>query len=111
MAAALDCSRATCRRVPWGKLDWLAADRSPGYFQPVAFVGPPGVHFSLPQGGGFADRSESLQAGLLVGGVYRFQITGIPGAEGAELYPTIEVIDRTYPPPGSGNAISDSNSS
>ena len=78
------------------------AGRGPvaGYFQPVAFVGPPGVHFSLPQGGGFADRSESLQAGLLVGGVYRFQITGIPGAEGAELYPTIEVIDRTYPPPG-----------
>ena len=41
-----------------------------------------------------------MQAGLLIGGVYRFQITSIPGAEGAELYPTVEVSDRTYPPPG-----------
>ena len=39
-------------------------------------------------------------AGLLIGHVYRFRITGIPDAEGAELYPTIELIDRTYPPPG-----------
>ncbi len=50
--------------------------------------------------------SETLTAGLLVGGVYRFQISGIPGAEGAELFPTIEVIDRTYPPPGLATPIS-----
>lgn len=78
------------------------AGRGPvaGYFQPVAFAGPAGVRFSLAQSGAFVEPSESLSAGLLVGGVYRFQITSIPGAEGAELYPTIEVIDRTYPPPG-----------
>ncbi len=78
------------------------AGRGPvaGYFQPVAFAGPSGVHFSLPSAGRFLDSSETLRAGLLVGGVYRFRITEIPGAEGAELYPTIEVIDRTYPPPG-----------
>jgi hypothetical protein len=79
------------------------AGRGPvaGYFQPVAFAGPTGTRFALPQGGVvFADSSESLTAGLLVGGIYRFQITCIPGAEGAELYPTVEVIDRTYPPPG-----------
>ena len=71
-----------------------------GYCQPVAFSGPSGVRFALSQSGAFTDPSESLQAGLIVGGVYRFQITSIPGAEGAELYPTIEIIDRTYPPPG-----------
>jgi hypothetical protein len=47
-----------------------------------------------------APSDPRLTAGLLIGGVYRFQITHIPGAEGAELFPTIEVIDRTYPPPG-----------
>lgn len=78
------------------------AGRGPvaGYYQGVALAGPEGARFALPQNGAFLDPLESLQAGLLIGPVYRFQITGIPGAEGAELYPTIEVIDRTYPPPG-----------
>lgn len=71
-----------------------------GYFQPVSFLGPEGTEFSLALSGAFVDGASNLQAGLLVGGVYRFRITGIPNAEGAELYPTIEVIDRTYPPPG-----------
>jgi len=78
------------------------AGRGPvaGYFQPVAISGPKGSRFALPNGGSLANTSETLTAGLLVGGVYRFQISHIPGAEGAELFPTIEVIDRTYPPPG-----------
>ncbi|MFG0260884.1 MAG: hypothetical protein ACF788_00620 [Novipirellula sp. JB048] len=72
-----------------------------GYFQPVAFSGPPGVHFSMPQGNAFFGEPEAtLQAGMLIGAVYRFRITGIPEAEGAELYPTLELIDRLYPPPG-----------
>lgn len=71
-----------------------------GYFQPVALSGPEGVRFSLAKNGSFEESAENFQAGLLIGGVYRFQITSIPGNEGAELYPTIELIDRTYPPPG-----------
>lgn len=71
-----------------------------GYFQPVAFSGPEGTHFALPQGGAFVSPESRLMAGLLIGSVYRFQITGIPEAAGAELYPTVEIIDRTYPPPG-----------
>ncbi|TWU26606.1 hypothetical protein Pla52o_04590 [Novipirellula galeiformis] len=72
-----------------------------GYFQPVAFSGPQGVSFSMPQGNEFFGQEEAtLQAGLLIGAVYRFRITGIPQAEGAELYPTVELIDRIYPPPG-----------
>ena len=70
-----------------------------GYFQPVAFSGPSGVQFSLAQGGQFIPGEDSLMAGLLIGSVYRFRITGIPFAVGAELYPSVEVIDRTYPPP------------
>ncbi|GAA4456391.1 hypothetical protein GCM10023156_31640 [Novipirellula rosea] len=79
------------------------AGRGPvqNYFQPVAFSGPKGVGFSMPQGSEFFGAEDpSLQVGLLIGGVYRFRITGIPGAEGAELYPTVELIDRIYPPPG-----------
>lgn len=71
-----------------------------GYFQPVAFSGPAGVGFSLAQAGAFLPSDEHLQAGLMVGNVYRFQITGLPDAAGAELFPTVEIIDRTYPPPG-----------
>ena len=70
------------------------------YFQPVKFVGPAGSRFSLPQGQAMGESSENLMAGLLIGGVYRFRITRIPEAEGAELYPTVELIDRMYPPPG-----------
>jgi hypothetical protein len=72
----------------------------PGYCQPVAFSGPEGVRFALPAGAAMMPGEPGLRAGLLVCMVYRFQITGIPGAPGAELYPTVEVIDRTYPPPG-----------
>ncbi|TWU54548.1 hypothetical protein Poly51_32670 [Rubripirellula tenax] len=72
----------------------------PGYLQPVAFIGPEGTQFSLAQSGAFLEPSENLQAGLLIGGVYRFQVSRIPGREGAELFPTVELIDRTFPPPG-----------
>jgi hypothetical protein len=71
-----------------------------GYFQPIALTGPKGTRFALTRNGGYDEGTELLQAGLLVGSVYRFQVTRIPLMEGAELYPTLEVIDRTYPPPG-----------
>lgn len=71
-----------------------------GYFQPVRMIGPDGVHFALSHSGSFVEAQPALEAGLMIGAVYRFRVTRIPLAEGAELYPTIEVIDRTYPPPG-----------
>ena len=37
---------------------------------------------------------------MLVGLVYRFRVTGIPKHEGEELYPTVEIINRLYPPVG-----------
>jgi len=72
-----------------------------GYFQPVVFRGPGSTSFALAIDGVFQppnDADKPLHAGLLVGGVYRFRITSIPGYEGEELFPTLEVIDRTYPP-------------
>ncbi|QDT09100.1 hypothetical protein [Stieleria marina] len=70
------------------------------YYQPVKFVGPEGTMFALPQGAAISRGEPNLMAGLLIGGVYRFRVTGIPNAEGAELYPTVELIDRMYPPDG-----------
>jgi len=70
-----------------------------GHFQGVAFRGPGSTQFSLAVDGVFQPPSAGpLCAGLLIGGVYRFKITAIPDHEGEELFPTIEVIDRTYPP-------------
>ena len=91
--------------MPPGYLGALQRNnRGPGpvlsYFQPVAFHGPGKTEFALSASDAFLETEKDLQAGLLVGSVYRFKMTRIPGYEGAELYPTIEVIDRTYPPPG-----------
>jgi hypothetical protein len=41
-----------------------------------------------------------MLVGLAIGPVYRFGVTEIPGNPGMEVFPTIEMIDRTYPPPG-----------
>jgi hypothetical protein len=41
-----------------------------------------------------------LMAGMLIGHVYRLKVSNLPGREGQELFPTVEVIDRLYPPPG-----------
>lgn len=38
--------------------------------------------------------------GLAVGQLYRMKIAGLEGLPGVELYPTVEVLDRTHPPPG-----------
>jgi hypothetical protein len=38
--------------------------------------------------------------GMLVAPVYRLRISNIPHRAGAEVFPTVEVIDRLYPPEG-----------
>lgn len=71
------------------------------YYQPVEIRGPHGVQVSLVEGGQFGEpRNLPLTVGLLVGKVYRLKIMNLPGAEGAELFPTLEILDRLYPPPG-----------
>jgi hypothetical protein len=73
----------------------------PGYFQPVEVTSPEGTLISLAAEGGFADaQKEKTLAGLLIGQVYRLRVSNIKFREGEEVFPTIEVIDRLYPPPG-----------
>lgn len=72
-----------------------------GYFQPVEIKVPKGVLISMAEGGTFSEpEAKSTNVGLLVGAVYRLRAINIPFQEGAEVFPTIELIDRIYPPKG-----------
>jgi hypothetical protein len=73
----------------------------PGYFQPVEIKVPPGAAVSLVVDNQFeSSRPGPRKAGMLIGAVYRIKVTNIRLAEGAEVFPTIEVVDRLYPPVG-----------
>ncbi len=73
----------------------------PGYFQPVEIKAPAGALVSPAVEGAFLSPEPAPRAfGMLIGSVYRLKVTNIPHAEGREVYPTVEVIDRTYPPRG-----------
>ena len=73
----------------------------PGFFQPVEIQVPPGAQVSLAVDGQFDQpRPGSRKAGMLIGAVYRMRVTDIRLAEGAEVFPTVEVIDRLYAPLG-----------
>lgn len=73
----------------------------PGYFQPVEIKAPEGAEISLLASGQFLEsQAVPVKAGLLVGGVYRFRVSQIPYQFGREVFPTVEVIDRLYPPGG-----------
>ncbi len=73
----------------------------PGFFQPVEIQVPPGAELSLAVDGRFdQSRPGPRKAGMLIGAVYRMRVTNIRLAEGAEVFPTVEVIDRLYAPVG-----------
>ena len=73
----------------------------PGYFQPTEIIVPSGSKVSLVSGFQFDEAEQNRRrAGFLIGQVYRLKVTHIPLYAGAEVFPTIELIDRIYPPPG-----------
>jgi len=73
----------------------------PGYFQPVELKAPEGCQISLAIENHFTQPlAAPLKTGLLIAPVYRFKITNIPRSPGAEIYPTVELINRLYPPRG-----------
>jgi hypothetical protein len=72
-----------------------------GYCQPVEIRAPQGARIAPALGNSFAPaHADRLQAGLQIGPVYRFKVTEIPGQPGLEVFPTVEMVDRMYPPPG-----------
>jgi uncharacterized repeat protein (TIGR01451 family) len=70
-----------------------------GYFQPVRIRAPEGARIALALEDGIQNSGNELVVGLNIGPVYRLQVGDIPNHPGLELYPTVEVIDRLYPPP------------
>jgi len=73
----------------------------PGYFQPVEIRAPEGVEVSLVTGGAIElPQRAPVKVGLLIAPVYRFRLSRLPLREGVEIYPSVEVIDRLYPPAG-----------
>ena len=73
----------------------------PGFYQPVEIKAPTGVLISLAIDNQFDQAMPApRKAGMLIGAVYRLRVTNIRLAEGLEVFPTIEVIDRIYAPAG-----------
>ncbi|MCC7335542.1 MAG: hypothetical protein IT422_10610 [Pirellulaceae bacterium] len=75
--------------------------RGVGTFQAVSLSGPKALKIALARDGQFLQPIDApVITGMLVAGVYRFRVTNIPFRPGEELYPTLEIIDRIYPPAG-----------
>jgi len=73
----------------------------PGYFQPLEIHAPQGAAISVAVENQFTQPQPApFKAAMLIGPVYRLRVTNIPHREGDEVYPTIEVINRLYPPVG-----------
>jgi hypothetical protein len=71
------------------------------YYQPVEIKGPAGLQVAVAVDGDFTQLEPApSRFGLLIAPVYRFRVTNIPNQEGLEVFPTVELIDRTYPPCG-----------
>jgi len=73
----------------------------PGFFQPVEIKAPAGASISLAVTNQFGPALKApCRVALLIGSVYRLRVTNIPlpQGEGMEIFPTIEIIDRTYAP-------------
>lgn len=71
-----------------------------GYFQPVQFTAQNEMKVSLAADGEWTDESDKVLTGLTLGQAYRLKVSNLALFPGKAVYPTIEVIDRTYPPVG-----------
>jgi len=72
-----------------------------GFCQPVEIRAPQGARIAPAAGSSFMEgKQDRLLVGLPIGPVYRFKVTEIPDHPGLELFPTVELVDRMYPPPG-----------
>ena len=72
--------------------------------QAVRIVAPLGSRVEVGSTDGFI-RMDSSHAslGLKIGPVYRLKVTNIPRHSGKELYPSVELLNRLYPPKGLEN--------
>jgi hypothetical protein len=71
-----------------------------GYFQPVRIRAPEGARIALAMEDGFSSSQyNEMLVGLHIGAVYRFSVADLVNFPEVEIFPTVELIDRLYPPP------------
>lgn len=76
-------------------------DQCNGYYQPLRIVLPSTGEVTFYGHGGEAQvQSSPGHAGILVGPLYRFKISGMPEFPGEVFSPSVELVDRLHPPPG-----------
>lgn len=87
---------------PPGEIGAIQLNRKPelrGLWQAVEIRGPKGMRINMADAGQFApELPEPARIAVMIGSVYRMRLTGIPNEPEMELFPTLEVIDRTHPP-------------
>lgn len=73
-----------------------------GYYQPVRVelpsTGTVTIFSRTP--GAATPQPAPAEAAVLIGPLYRLQISHMPEFPGVELYPTVELLDRLHPPAG-----------
>jgi len=73
----------------------------PRHVQPVQIDGPPGLEIAIETASGWsASQPAPLRMGLVINRPYRLRLTGIPGREGEELYPSLRLLAKLATPPG-----------
>ncbi|WP_417848120.1 hypothetical protein [Thalassoglobus sp.] len=85
-----------------GRWSLLTHPQKAGVLQPVEIQLPSAGHVTYFQGSpqnAVLTQSPS-NVGMMVGHTYRVRISGMPEFPGAELYPTVEVLDRLHAPDG-----------
>jgi uncharacterized repeat protein (TIGR01451 family) len=91
-------------QMPPGEIAWrktLMRQAGNGYFQPVRLAVPDGTAVSVYSEGTFqAATGRQNLAGMMVGHIYRLKVTAIPGHAGREVYPSVEILGRLFPPAG-----------
>jgi hypothetical protein len=71
------------------------------YFQPVEVRVPEGSIVSLAAEGDFLPSKQNVAlGGMLIGQVYRLKVAYLTPEHEVEVFPSIELVDRLYPPPG-----------
>ena len=90
--------------MPPGAIGSLQLQRGgplPGYFQPIEIRAPQGTMVAMAEQSGFGEPQPTpIVTGLLIAPVYRLRVINIPMRPGFEVYPTIELVNRVYPPVG-----------
>lgn len=77
----------------------IAEPRIANYDQPVQIVLPFGGQVSFFDGTGCVALTDpQTLLGFQVGPVYRLKVTGVIAGTSHEIYPTVEMVDRTWPP-------------